>query len=129
MPVFRELVTHAHTQTHIHTHNKSAPTSSNRTSEYFSAYQRAEVGIVTASKRKIMATESNEQPPMSWPKEAKRTALVTGSSNGIGEAIVKQLAQLDYKLVVTGRNEADIRRVADLCAELSPSKSRVSKRR
>ena len=52
------------------------------------------------------------------------TALVTGSSNGIGEAVVKKLARLDYKLIVTGRNAADISRVADLCAQMSPSNSR-----
>lgn len=54
----------------------------------------------------------------------QKTAIVTGSSNGIGEAIVKRLAELDYKLVVTGRNKADIKRVAEECANLSPSKSR-----
>lgn len=56
----------------------------------------------------------------------QRTALVTGSSNGIGEAIAKRLATLDYKLVVTGRNLADVQRVTDECALLSPSKSKVS---
>lgn len=70
-----------------------------------------------------MASENNE-PRLGWPD--KRTALVTGSSNGIGEAIVKQLAQLDYKLVVTGRSASSIARVAELCGQLSPSKSRVS---
>lgn len=55
----------------------------------------------------------------------KRTALVTGSSNGIGEAIVKLLASQDYRLVVTGRNEADISRVAAECKLLSPSKLQV----
>jgi len=54
-----------------------------------------------------------------------RTALVTGSSNGIGEAVVKKLAQQDYKLVVTGRNRDDIARVAAECARLSPSKQKV----
>jgi glucose 1-dehydrogenase len=53
-----------------------------------------------------------------------RTALVTGSSNGIGEAIVKRLAELDYKLVVTGRNGPDIKRVADECELLSPTRMR-----
>uniref|UniRef100_A0A6G1SMA5 Granaticin polyketide synthase putative ketoacyl reductase 2 n=1 Tax=Aceria tosichella TaxID=561515 RepID=A0A6G1SMA5_9ACAR len=53
-----------------------------------------------------------------------RTALVTGSSNGIGEAIVKQLAGLDFKLVVTGRSSEDIKRVADECELLSPSRLR-----
>lgn len=54
-----------------------------------------------------------------------RNALVTGSSSGIGEAIAKKLAQLNYKLVITGRNEPDIGRVADECESLSPSKLKV----
>lgn len=56
--------------------------------------------------------------------ECKRCALVTGSSSGIGEAIVRDLARLDWKLVVTGRSGADIKRVADACASLSPSHER-----
>lgn len=57
----------------------------------------------------------------------KRTALVTGSSNGIGEAIVKELAKLDFKLVVTGRSLEDIERVAAECESLSPSRMRPLK--
>lgn len=53
-----------------------------------------------------------------------KTALVTGSSNGIGEAIVQHLAKLDYKLVVTGRDKTDINRVASACELVSPSKLR-----
>lgn len=63
---------------------------------------------------------------MTTNNENHRTALVTGSSNGIGEAVVKKLAELDYKLIVTGRNEQDISRVARECANLSPSKLKVS---
>lgn len=55
-----------------------------------------------------------------------RTALVTGSSNGIGEAVAQELAKLDYRLVVTGRCGADVSRVAQSCAQLSPSNSKVS---
>ena len=58
--------------------------------------------------------------------EPLKTALVTGSSSGIGEAIVKQLAKLNFKLVVTGRNESDISRVAEECRRLSPSGLKVS---
>jgi NAD(P)-dependent dehydrogenase (short-subunit alcohol dehydrogenase family) len=54
----------------------------------------------------------------------KRAALVTGSSSGIGEAIVRELAKLDFKLVVTGRSAPDIKRVADECERLSPSRLR-----
>ena len=56
----------------------------------------------------------------------QRTALVTGSSNGIGEAIAKQLAKLNYKLVVTGRDARDIKRVADQCAAISSNRTKVS---
>lgn len=56
--------------------------------------------------------------------DSRRTALVTGSSNGIGEAIVKRLAALDFRLVVTGRLRADIERVAGDCQRLSPSGER-----
>lgn len=58
--------------------------------------------------------------------EANKCALVTGSSNGIGEAIVKRLAKLDYNLVVTGRSASDVARVASECASLSPSSKKVS---
>lgn len=59
-------------------------------------------------------------------EDNQKCALVTGSSNGIGEAIVLALAKLDYKLVVTGRSRSDVSRVAALCADQSPSKSKVS---
>lgn len=58
--------------------------------------------------------------------KTQRNAIVTGSSNGIGEAVAKGLAKLDYKLVVTGRDKDDIRRVADECCRLSPSGLKVS---
>lgn len=71
--------------------------------------------------------DSNRSPSHHQEQDQRqKTALVTGSSNGIGEAIVKQLAKLDYKLVVTGRNLDDIARVAQECARLSPSRSKVS---
>lgn len=57
---------------------------------------------------------------------SKKTALVTGSSNGIGESIAKALAKLDYALIITGRDQSDIKRVADECLKLSPSKLKVS---
>lgn len=59
-------------------------------------------------------------------EQEQKCALVTGSNNGIGESIVLALARLDYKLVVTGRNGADVTRVAKLCADQSPSGSKVS---
>lgn len=66
-----------------------------------------------------MAGSSNYQ-------ETLRCALVTGSSNGIGEAVVKALAAKNYKVVVTGRDRDDIRRVADECTRLSPGRIKVS---
>lgn len=55
-----------------------------------------------------------------------RTAIITGSSNGIGAAIALEFARKDYKLVVTGRSKLDLDEVAIKCAELSPSKHEVS---
>jgi 3-oxoacyl-[acyl-carrier protein] reductase len=44
-------------------------------------------------------------------------ALVTGSSRGIGEAIAKELGQLGAAVVVHGRDEAALTRVAQAIAE------------
>jgi len=41
----------------------------------------------------------------------KKIALVTGASSGFGEAIAKSLAQLDYNLILTARNEAKLQKV------------------
>ncbi|XP_054155422.1 3-oxoacyl-[acyl-carrier-protein] reductase FabG-like [Oppia nitens] len=51
-----------------------------------------------------------------------KVVLVTGSSSGIGEGIVKLFSVLGARVVVTGRKEADVHRVAQDCQRLSPNK-------
>lgn len=41
----------------------------------------------------------------------RETILVTGSSNGIGEAIAKVFADNKYNIIIHGRNKADLERV------------------
>lgn len=77
--------------------------------------------VVVGKNLKSMSTEAAARITTISLNESHKTALVTGSSNGIGEAIVKQLAKLDFKLVVTGRNSEDIERVSNECERLSPS--------
>ena len=45
-----------------------------------------------------------------------KTALVTGSSRGIGKAIAIKLAQQNFKVVVTGRNQSEVEAT---CLELN----------
>lgn len=45
-------------------------------------------------------------------ESSSRTALVTGSSRGIGKAIAQALAQAGCKVAVNGRNEADVHQAA-----------------
>ena len=54
-----------------------------------------------------------------------KVVLVTGSSSGIGEGIVKLFALLGAKVVVTARNATDIRKVAEEVQKLSPNKYKV----
>lgn len=49
-----------------------------------------------------------------------KVVLVTGSSNGIGEATIIEFAKLGCKVVVHGTNEERIANVAEQCKELSP---------
>ena len=41
------------------------------------------------------------------PKYSKRVALVTGSTRGIGANIILKLAQNNYNVVITGKNDSD----------------------
>jgi NADPH:quinone reductase-like Zn-dependent oxidoreductase len=55
-----------------------------------------------------------------------KVVLVTGSSSGIGEGAVKLYSMLGAKIVVTGRNETRIKRVAEECHKLSPHGLKVN---
>jgi NAD(P)-dependent dehydrogenase (short-subunit alcohol dehydrogenase family) len=48
-----------------------------------------------------------------------KVALVTGSSSGIGAAVVKHFAQCGASVVVTGRNVENVKSVAEECVKLS----------
>ncbi|RWS04482.1 3-oxoacyl-[acyl-carrier-protein] reductase FabG-like protein [Dinothrombium tinctorium] len=49
-----------------------------------------------------------------------KVVLVTGSSNGIGEAIVTLFAKYGSKVVITARNAENVERVAKICQSVSP---------
>ncbi|CAG2120205.1 unnamed protein product, partial [Medioppia subpectinata] len=51
-----------------------------------------------------------------------KVVLVTGSSGGIGEGIAKLYSALGASVVITGRREDGVKRVAKECQELSPQK-------
>ncbi|MWV59379.1 SDR family NAD(P)-dependent oxidoreductase [Rathayibacter sp. VKM Ac-2754] len=60
--------------------------------------------------------QSNEQILQSLPLDSRlagRTAIVTGSSSGIGEAVARVLAASGAEVVVTGRSAERTRSVAD----------------
>ena len=54
-----------------------------------------------------------------------KVILVTGSNSGIGEGIVKLFAVLGAHVVVTGRNEMEVNRVALKVQSLSPNQLKV----
>ena len=54
-----------------------------------------------------------------------KVVLVTGSSSGIGEGIAKLFSVLGANVVVTGRKEDQVKRVAQEVQELSPKKLKV----
>lgn len=46
---------------------------------------------------------------------AGKVVLITGASSGIGAATATHLARLGARLVLSGRNEANLQRVAQEC--------------
>jgi short-subunit dehydrogenase involved in D-alanine esterification of teichoic acids len=54
-----------------------------------------------------------------------KVVLVTGSNSGIGEGIAKLFSVLGAQVVITGRNETGVKRVAKEVQELSPNKLKV----
>ncbi|RWS22516.1 3-oxoacyl-[acyl-carrier-protein] reductase FabG-like protein [Leptotrombidium deliense] len=50
-----------------------------------------------------------------------KVVVVTGSSNGIGEAIVTLFSSLGSKVVVNGRDETNVEKVANKCQPMSPN--------
>ena len=46
-------------------------------------------------------------------KNKLKTALITGSTRGVGKEIAKMFLKNDYNVVVTGRNIDDAKKVAD----------------
>ncbi|XP_054168229.1 3-oxoacyl-[acyl-carrier-protein] reductase FabG-like [Oppia nitens] len=60
---------------------------------------------------------------MNDPRNFKgKVVLTTGSSSGIGAGIAKLFAQLGAHVVITGRKETEILKVANECQQLSPEK-------
>ncbi|RWS02498.1 short-chain dehydrogenease/reductase-like protein, partial [Dinothrombium tinctorium] len=53
-----------------------------------------------------------------------KVIIVTGSSSGVGEAVVSLFAQLNCNVVITGRNAERVSKVAAKCESLSPSKNK-----
>lgn len=54
-----------------------------------------------------------------------KVVLVTGSSQGIGAATAVQFAKLGAKVIITGRNAENLKRVAKNCEEVSKEKPLV----
>ena len=50
-----------------------------------------------------------------------KVALITGASSGIGAATAKLFASLGVKLSLTGRNEVNLKLVADECKRVGPA--------
>ncbi|GBP65809.1 3-oxoacyl-[acyl-carrier-protein] reductase FabG [Eumeta japonica] len=51
---------------------------------------------------------------------SEKVVLITGASSGIGTETALEFSKLDANLVLTGRNEENLKRVAKQCVEVSP---------
>lgn len=49
--------------------------------------------------------------------EIKKTIMITGASSGIGKAVAEAFAASDTRLLLTGRNEARLQEIADICRQ------------
>ncbi|CAG2180696.1 unnamed protein product, partial [Oppiella nova] len=77
--------------------------------------------VYLASKEAQFVSGANLVVDGGLPSTGK-VVLVTGSSSGIGKGIVKLFSVLGAEVVVTGRKEGQVKRVAQEVQELSPKK-------
>lgn len=54
-----------------------------------------------------------------------KTVLITGSSSGIGAETALQFTKFGANVVITGRNGNNVSKVAEMCRDLSKSKTKV----
>lgn len=54
-----------------------------------------------------------------------KVVVITGASSGIGEGVAKYLAELGAQVVISGRNKANLSRVAKICQTISPKGLKV----
>ncbi|GBP65808.1 Glucose 1-dehydrogenase 3 [Eumeta japonica] len=55
---------------------------------------------------------------------SNKVVLITGASSGIGADTAEEFAKHEAKLVLTGRNEENLLKVAERCTEVSPKSLR-----
>ncbi|XP_054152620.1 uncharacterized protein LOC128951397 [Oppia nitens] len=80
------------------------------------------IGALNGAKRRVRQTAKLQFDPKKSYDFTDKVVLTTGSSSGIGAAIVKLFAQFGANVVVTGRNVTEIQIVANECQNLSPKK-------
>lgn len=60
---------------------------------------------------------------MAEPKFSKKVVLVTGASSGIGAGTAVHFASLGADLILTGRNEENLKKIEEQCKQAVPCKS------